>query len=350
MLKINYNPSLYVFTCNIPSEIEISTDAASVYVTIACGPDTIFETTLYPYNNIAMLYDARSIIEGHMLDKQRVFANFVITADTKTEETTTPERHFIYSRLNLATNALGFLQLRFLTTRSMFTIPHSAYQVLWSFYLPNTSLQGYTECLVLFEGESTPRMVRIEDDKVDTKNTTLIRDTLSPIGIETRIGSKCRLLQFTVHRGFPAKTFYVTNRTPNLTLCVLNEFNCSEYIHLTCVTKSKLNLDRSTATSLGVTTFYDDKSAYEYDVESSMLTFEEAKHFSQLLLSRYVNIVEIGGALAPITITDINSEISDADNATNSIKFKYKYSSHHFPITIDYGNNIFDDQFHRTFD
>lgn len=111
-----------------------------------------------------------------------------------------------------------------------------------------------------------------------------------------------------------------------------------------------LNLDRSTATSLGVTTFYDDKSAYEYDVESSMLTFEEAKHFSQLLLSRYVNIVEIGGALTPITITDINSEISDADNATNSIKFKYKYSSHHFPITIDYGNNIFDDPFYRTFD
>ena len=51
-----------------------------------------------------------------------------------------------------------------------------------------------------------------------------------------------------------------------------------------------------------------------------------------------------------ITITDINSEISDADNATNSIKFKYKYSSHHLPINIDYGNNIFDDQFHRTFD
>ena len=118
-----------------------------------------------------------------MLDKQRVFANFVITADTKTEGTTTPERHFIYSRLSLATNAMGFVQLFFLTTRSMFTIPRNSFQVLWSFYLPNTSLQGYTECLALFEGESTPRMVRIEDDKVDTKNTTLIRDTLSPIGI-----------------------------------------------------------------------------------------------------------------------------------------------------------------------
>ena len=55
-------------------------------------------------------------------------------------------------------------------------------------------------------------------------------------------------------------------------------------------------------------------------------------------------------ARAPITITDINCEISDAANATNSIKFKYKYSSHHLPITIDYGNNIFDDPFHRIFD
>ncbi|WP_256387696.1 hypothetical protein [Prevotella sp. P5-50] len=38
------------------------------------------------------------------------------------------------------------------------------------------------------------------------------------------------------------------------------------------------------------------------------------------------------------------------DNATNSIKFKYKYRSHHLPITIDYGKNIFDEFFHPTFD
>ena len=42
--------------------------------------------------------------------------------------------------------------------------------MLWSFYLPNTSLQGYTECLALYEGEPIPHMVRIEDDKLDTKN------------------------------------------------------------------------------------------------------------------------------------------------------------------------------------
>lgn len=106
-----------------------------------------------------------------MIDKQRVFANFVITADTKTEETTIPERHFIYSRLSHATNAMGFVQLFFLTTRSMFTIPRNSFQTLSAFYLPDVTLQGYTEGLALFDGESTPRMVRIEDAKVDTTNS-----------------------------------------------------------------------------------------------------------------------------------------------------------------------------------
>ena len=72
---------------------------------------------------------------------------------------------------NLATNAMGFVQLFFLTTRSMFTIPRNSFQTLSAFYLPDVTLQGYTECLALFDGESTPRMVRIEDAKVDTKNT-----------------------------------------------------------------------------------------------------------------------------------------------------------------------------------
>ena len=54
--------------------------------------------------------------------------------------------------------------------------------MLWSFYLPNTSLQGYTECLALYEGEPIPHMVRIEDDK-GTQRTTPI--TMQSIHITT---------------------------------------------------------------------------------------------------------------------------------------------------------------------
>ena len=83
---------------------------------------------------------------------------------------------------------------------------------------------------------------------------------------------------------------------------------------------------------------------------SGMLTEEEATHYSQLLLSPYTNIIEPGGGSIPIIITDISSEISDADNATNSLKFKYKYASHRLPCRVKSQANIFDDPFHRTFD
>ena len=159
-----------------------------------------------------------------------------------------------------------------------------------------------------------------------------------------------KLLQVTVHRGELAKTFYITDRSPNLTLTVRNEFNCIEFIHLNCVTKRKLVLDRSSATCLGLTTFYDDKSAHEHEVESSMLSVEQANHISQLLLSKEVYINDENGWQQLISITDLTSEVSDADNATNSIKFKWRYAKTIFPASIKFPFNIFDIPFHRTFD
>ena len=354
MLKINYTPNEYIFTPDLPTEVAISSDNTSVDITVECDGNATFTTRLYPYNNTATLYDIRSVIENYLLSRNLIFTRFVILADTDTENDNTPERTAIFSRLNIGHNiASAYLQSFFLTTLSSFTIPRTAYQHLTYLVLPGCTLQCYTECLVLVDGEPSPRTIRLTDQNIITTNLSLLssyHDTISPIGIMSRLNIKGKLLQFTVHRGHLAKTFYVIDRPPNLTIQVRNEFNCFEHIHLTCVTKRKLSLDRSTATSLGTTTFYDDQSAYEYEVESSMLTEEETSHYSQLLLSPYTNIIEPDGGSIPIIITDINSEISDADNATNSIKFKYKYATHRLPCSISYPANIFDDPFHRTFD
>ena len=91
-------------------------------------------------------------------------------------------------------------------------------------------------------------------------------------------------------------------------------------------------------------------TAYEYEVESSMLTYEEACHFSELLLSHEIEILEFNRLRVPVIITDISCEISDADNATNSIKFKYKYTTLRFPVSFKSSDNIFDNPIHRTFD
>lgn len=81
-----------------------------------------------------------------------------------------------------------------------------------------------------------------------------------------------------------------------------------------------------------------------------MFFFEQANHISQLLLTNEIYINEQSGAQLPILITDLTSEVSDADNATNSIKFKWKYTKHRFPAASKLPLNIFDTPFHRTFD
>lgn len=85
-------------------------------------------------------------------------------------------------------------------------------------------------------------------------------------------------------------------------------------------------------------------------METLILSFEQANHISQLLLSKEVYINDENGWQQLISITDLTSEVSDADNVTNSIKFKWRYAKNIFPISAKVPLNIFDTPFHRTFD
>lgn len=175
---------------------------------------------------------------------------------------------------------------------SSFVIPQNGTQLLTYITEPNQVVNAYTECLVHVDGEESPRLVRLKENWATYDHTARNFVVVIPQRILKRLNVKGRIFQLTVHRGGLAKTFYVVDRTTNLTLIVSNEFNAEEYIHLNCVTKRKLVLDRSTTTCLGTTTFYDDKSSYEYEVESSTLTYEEACHFSELLLSHEIENLE----------------------------------------------------------
>ncbi len=286
-----------------------------------------------------------------MLAKRLIHTKFVIFAESGEESANTIEREIIYCRVDIPNiNAFYYIQSFFFNTLSAYTIPFDAFQTLTLFALPKVDFIGYIECVILPEGSTTP-IVRHASGRTITNGTSLDYRTIDirPSSIMQSLNIKGTLLSFTVHYGHLAKTFYVTHNKPYVTFLVLNEFGCPEYIHLTCVTKRKLDISRSTATCLGASTFYDDTTAYEYEVESSMLTIEQTDHLSVLLLSNEVSLI-VESQSVPILVTDITSEISDADNATNTLKFKYKFARHRIPKSLKYPQNIFDDPFHRTFD
>lgn len=94
-------------------------------------------------------------------------ANFVITADSDTEEAMTPERTFIYSRLNIPYwSGAVYIQHHFLTTLSSFVLPRNAVQCISFLALPNKTLTCYTECLIHAVGEPTPHVVRLEENHI----------------------------------------------------------------------------------------------------------------------------------------------------------------------------------------
>lgn len=168
MLTIRYSPQDFSFTSSIPDRIDISTDAASVIVAVQTGTSIIFETELFPYNKIASLYDLRSIIEDFLAERRLTHANFVITADSDTEEAMTPERTFIYSRLNIPYwSGAVYIQHHFLTTLSSFVLPRNAVQCISFLALPNKTLTCYTECLIHAVGEPIPRVVRLEENPIN---------------------------------------------------------------------------------------------------------------------------------------------------------------------------------------
>ena len=353
MLTVSFSPSSFTFSSSLPKRIAINTDAQSVDVSVLCSGSVIFHTTLYPFNNYAYLYDLRSILDNYLTKYCRSITKFQIKAQTAAQTAQTKDdRIVVFSKLYIEWSAQIFLQSNFLTTAKVYLIPRSALQFLS--YIPTAygTIKKYTDCLVMENGKSAPSLETIDEGTANMSVGITQSFEISPEYISSRLKTKGKLLSFTVHRGALAKTFYVIDKVPNIILSVYNEFMQYEYVFLYCATKRITNFERSTAVCNGETSFYDDTTDSEFEVETSMLQYDDAVRLSSLLLSHSVSLVTdiTEDYTLPIIITDLTSEISDADNATNSIKFKYKFTDSISPISIPSPANVFTNQYTPPFD
>lgn len=353
MLTISFSPSTFTFSSSLPKRIPIKTDAQSVAVSVLCSGSAVFQTTLYPFNNYAYFYDLRSILENYLTKYNRSITKFQIKAQTASETALTKDdRIVLFAKMYLEWSAQVFLQSNFLTTAKVYLIPRSAIQFLSFIPTANSTIKKYTDCLVMENGKSTPTIESIDEGTSTPAMGTTHSVDISPEYISSHLKTKGKLLSFTVHRGALAKTFYVIDKQPNIILSVYNEFMQYEYIFLYCTTKRITNFERSTAVCNGETSFYDDTTDSEFEVETSMLQYDDAVRISTLLLSHSVSLVtdvnEDYGL--PIIITDLTSEISDADNATNTIKFKYKFTDNIFLANVPSPANVFTSQYTPPFD
>ena len=123
---------------------------------------------------------------------------------------------------------------------------------------------------------------------------------------------------------------------------------------MTIETKRKVSFDRSFAVCCGQSSAYDDNNdntEIEYESEKSSLCYTFARHLTQALQSHKLYLISpelpVGSS---ILITDIESELSDATNANNHVKFKWKPLRKQVPFTVPRSHNIFNQIYNNTFD
>lgn len=132
---------------------------------------------------------------------------------------------------------------------------------------------------------------------------------------------------------------------------VENEFNVTDTLYFTAQTKRKVSFDRSFAVCCGQSSAYDDNTEIEYESETSSLSYFFARHLTQALQSHKLYLISpelpVGSS---ILITNIEIELSDATNANNHVKFKWKPLRKQVPFTVPRLHNIFNQVYNNTFD
>ena len=355
-MKSNFIPSPYSFTSCIPDILslsEISSPSVVLSIFLNGEQTSIFSTTLYTYRNTVSIYDIRSIIESYMEEKQWVYATLSIQVSAGGESHRVGECTLIYSRLDRTDDAKSFLQSHFLTSHSVRMVPHGFALSLSYLLFPNESAQCSATFILRQSEEDAPITYMLNDTVIQSTEQELHTERLTEEALLALLpeGVSGTLLSLTLSRGKRSFTIYITEETPTLTLGFTNEFNIQDTLYLTALNKQKLNFDRSTATCCGVATFYDEHSRPEFESESSSLSYALARYLTLALQSDSVSMVsDAFPDGTPILITEIESELSDASNALNKVKFNWRPTNRLTVLPFARKKEIFNDIYNTSFD
>ncbi len=329
------NGAEYAFTSDIPEVFTLSgltTDSVIVELFLLHTEKTdtpVFSTTLYAYGGKVQLYDLRSLAETYL--EEIGYASAPCRLHFQEEDRTdtyTDEFRLVYSRQKITDlSCKEFLQSHFLTTLATRLVPRDYQLDLYFCVLPGE------ECLC-----STTIVLR-PDDGGPVQTYTIAQPTITATAFKSTFddlsedallnllpeGVSGTILSATVQRGRRTFTLFFTDRPASLLLVFQNEFNVSDSLPLTALTKRTLTFDRQQATCCGKSSCYDDRSLLEYESQTALIAPQEARHLTQALQSPSLFIFSDDYPHGTsIVVTDIESELSDAPNAQNRITFKWK--------------------------
>lgn len=344
-----------LFLRTIPNKVRVTTDASAVRVTLVVDGEDIFSTVLYPYDKKAYFIGFVELLEEYCEQKMLTLIKFLIRAESEDSNEWIEQKYkwVVYCHHFNYDHDTHLLSVSYLSTRHSFLLPRTyQWQLSW-IALKGETYQGYTKCVM--KSGTAAKVYRLQDENLDAGDLMQFKFFLfSPEQIEQRIkeqyGNVGTLLAFTVHRGERAATFYVTDREPTTCFRFCNTFNVIEFAYLYANTTAKTEVDHSEAVCIGITQFYDRTNEETYEVETHALTYSEATWLTEMLESNFVSHMHIPtSTYQEVLISDISCEISDAINATNRIKFTWKYAEPTKALPFMRDSEIFTNHFSPSF-
>ena len=343
----------YAFTSALPDTLTLCGIAAeSVLVDVELSGEVVFSATLYAYNGKASVYDLRSVVERHMEQSGSVSAPCRFHYQEDRADTYSDTFLFIYSRFHIAGACQSYLQSHFLTTQPVRLVPRD-FQLDLAFCLfPGEQARACTLLLLRPTGGGAPVAYTVDEAPLAAAEFQFCIADLSQPSLLSLLpeGASGTLLSATVVRGSRTFTLFFTDQAPTLQLNFRNEFNTPDTLYLTAQTKRVLSFDRQTAVCCGRSSYYDDTSALEYESATSMLSPSRANYLTFVLQLTSLSIVsDLLSQGSSILVTDIESEISDAQNAQNRVTFKWKCTTQQQSLPTNTTSRIFNENYNAVY-
>ena len=353
---INLNLSDYNFLQDIPSSFTIDQVRDTAKVTVFIDGTAIYTTSLYQYNEVVTFYDLRDIIEQYMRDNGLCTALLKVTAEKYGGTDTTDDDIFIifcsdHHAVDIPEN---FFLWRFLTNRTYYVIPRSAYQRLTFFTDGQQTFTAFAECIFLKDGVRSSLRVTLNTYQRGHPSEYNLLSHPSHISTLARrqSGNDCgKLLAYTIHADKRAMTYYVTDDEPEVTLCFRNAYNTEEYAYVFGTTLKKTTFDKQEAICQGRHSFYNQSVQRRHEVTTVPLSPEQAEWYNELFASPKVTAeVDQGDNDAiPVLISDITSEISNRPDEKVRMKFSWWFDDNANWKVTDPQTSIFNNVYIDTF-
>lgn len=361
MINISLNTK-NVYTTQVFDWLRVETDREHVDVQLAVGGVAMFNSRYYPVNEVATIYDLRSIIEHYLEVHELMSTEIAITAwhgnERLDEQTKTFE--VIYCRNNRPSNIASDILSSFLTQAQARRIPTDT-------MLPLSRLAMDGQDLI-------PKIsidYRVSDSlRHDTRDLSWHDFDNDVNRTYTEFISTRYILQhFCVSDDFEepellaieflcqerSTAFYIDHRLDDgLMFYFRNCYNAVDGVAVRGIVTETLDVETQEANTPMRTSLYDRRAVKSFEVETDALTVDELRLIEDLFMSHDVRVPQSSGDtfedMTSVIITASECKHSHGGDEPPTVKFTFRYTDRKPVNASTDGKHRFTAPYNNTFD